>query len=110
MSLTGPQKRMLRGLAHHLDPVVLVGQDRVTPGIIREVARALHHHELVKIKLIDSDKEEVTEALDQLLEAVSAEHVQTIGHMVVLWRRNEDEPKVQKLPGEKLKPRGQRKR
>lgn len=105
MPLTGPQTRHLRGLAHHLDPVVLIGGDRLTDGVVAEVDRALGDHELVKVKLIDAEKHEVLEARELLCERARAEHVQTIGHMLVLWRRNHQEPRVAALPGEVLKRR-----
>ncbi|NOY27588.1 MAG: ribosome assembly RNA-binding protein YhbY [Oligoflexia bacterium] len=107
MPLTGSQRRRLRGLAHHLSPAVLIGGDRLTDGVIAEVDRALTDHELIKIKLIDSDKAEVLDTLQQLCPRADAEHVQTIGHVLVLWRRNPDEPHIPALPGETLKKRPQ---
>ena len=51
MELTERQRRHLRGLAHPLSPVIMVGGDGLTEGVIRETARALHDHELIKVKV-----------------------------------------------------------
>jgi RNA-binding protein len=94
MPLTSFQKRYLRGLAHSLSPVVLLGQKGVTPNLISELALALDHHELLKVKLSGGDREERAAQTEALIQGASAEIVQTIGHTVTLWRRNEKEPKL----------------
>lgn len=102
MQLTGRDKRILRASAHHLQPAVLIGADRLTDGLVGEVDRQLEQRELVKAKLIDADKEEVSQALQALVERTGATHVQTIGHVVVLFRRNPDPDKrrIPPLPSE----------
>lgn len=102
MDLTGRDKRILRASAHHLKPAVLIGADRVTEGLIAEVDRQLEDHELIKARLTDSDKAEVGAALETLLARTGAVHVQTVGHVLVLFRRNpdKDKRKVPPLPGE----------
>jgi len=96
-ALTGRQKRHLRGLAHHLKPVVIIGADRVTPGLISAVDAELTAHELIKIRITDGDREEVEEAEDALVRATRSLHVQTIGHTLVLYRRHPEDPKI-RLP------------
>ncbi|MDE2249007.1 MAG: YhbY family RNA-binding protein, partial [Xanthomonadaceae bacterium] len=56
--------------------------------------QALDIHELVKVKLSGGDKEERQAQIDVLAGGTQAEQVQQIGHVVVLFRRNADEPKV----------------
>ena len=51
MPLTGKQRRALRALGHHLEPVVIIGQSGVTEGIIAAVEQALKDHELIKVKI-----------------------------------------------------------
>lgn len=94
MPLSSFQKRYLRGLAHALHPVVMLGQKGVTPGVLGELGIALDHHELVKVKLSGGDREERAAQLDALCQPSGAEIVQTIGHTATLWRRNEGEPKL----------------
>ncbi len=94
MPLSAFQKRYLRGLAHSLDPVVLLGQKGVTPAVVAELGLALDHHELVKVRLSGGDREERQAQLEALCSPLGCEVVQTIGHTATLWRRNEGEPKL----------------
>ncbi|MGB0134773.1 ribosome assembly RNA-binding protein YhbY [Dokdonella sp.] len=94
MPLTSFQKRYLRGLAHSLSPVVMLGQKGVTANVIAELAQALDHHELIKIRLSGGDKAERAAQIDALTVDSKAEVVQMIGHTATLWRRNEKEPKL----------------
>lgn len=95
MALTGPQKRFLRGLAHHVDPVVLVGQLGVTDAVRKKVSVELGHHELIKVRVGRDAPVKAKEVATSLAEAVAAELVQVIGHMVVLYRRHPEEPEIQ---------------
>ncbi len=90
--LSAHQKRYLRGFAHDLSPVILVGQKGVTPALLKELDGALEHHELVKIKIADDDRESRTASIEQMRESSDAEIVQTIGHVVCLFRRHPREP------------------
>ena len=94
MSLSPSQRRYLRSLAHDLKPVILLGAKGATEAVVKELDLALTHHELVKVKLSGGDKDERQEQIDFLAGGTGAESVQQIGHIVVLFRRNEDEPKL----------------
>lgn len=95
MALSGPQKRFLRGLAHHVDPVVLVGQLGITDAVRKKVAVELEHHELIKVRVGRDAPEKARDAGDSLAQAVGAELVQVIGHMIVLYRRRKEDPAIQ---------------
>jgi RNA-binding protein len=94
MALSPSQRRYLRSLAHDLSPVILLGAKGATDAVLKELDLALSHHELVKVKLSGGDKDERQEQIDFLSQGTGAESVQQIGHVVVLFRRNEDEPKL----------------
>ena len=94
MALSPSQRRYLRSLAHDLHPVILLGAKGATDAVVKELDLALAHHELVKVKLSGGDKEERQQQIDFLAEGTRSESVQQIGHIVVLFRRNEDEPKL----------------
>ncbi|MDR3447932.1 MULTISPECIES: ribosome assembly RNA-binding protein YhbY [unclassified Dyella] len=94
MALSPSQRRYLRSLAHDLNPVILLGAKGATEAVLKELDLALSHHELVKVKLSGGDKEERQAQIDFFTEGTRAENVQQIGHIVVLFRRNEDEPKL----------------
>jgi RNA-binding protein len=88
--LTAAQKRHLRGFAHDLKPVILVGQKGVTAALLAELDGALDHHELVKVKLADDDRESRAAAIERIREHSGAELVQTIGKTASFFKRNPD--------------------
>jgi RNA-binding protein len=92
--LTNPQKRYLRGLAHALRPVVLVGAKGVTPGVLAELEQALEQHELVKVKVAAEDREARDAAIAAFVEGAQASLVGRVGHVAVLYRRRLDKPLV----------------
>lgn len=94
MSLSPAQRRYLRGLAHSLKPVLMLGGKGVTPSVLAELERALDDHELIKVKLPGSEHTEREASLAQLTDASGAEKVQTIGHVAVLYRRNQEQPRI----------------
>jgi RNA-binding protein len=86
MSLTSQHRRMLRGIGHHLEPVVMVGDDGLSEGVLAETERALGDHELIKIRLPAGDRDARGALIDALCEATGAEAIQTIGRVAVLFR------------------------
>lgn len=98
MPLTASQTRYLRGLAHPLKPVLMVGNNGITPGILKELEQALDDHELVKVRLDGADRAARAAAIGRLVQSSRAEPVQTIGHVAVLYRRNDGKPGIA-LPG-----------
>lgn len=88
MNLTSSEKKPLRQIAHHLEIVVSLGAQGLSDGVIKETARALEDHELIKVKLDVGDRTLRHEIGDQLAEACEAEVVQRIGKVVVLYRAN----------------------
>ena len=88
MALTGKQKHYLRGLAHSLKPVVMIGANGISEAVIAELDQALNTHELLKVKLPAAEKEEKQAAIAELCTATGAEDVQSIGRIVVLFRPN----------------------
>jgi RNA-binding protein len=94
MAISPSQRRYLRSVAHDLHPVILLGAKGATEAVVKELDLALAHHELVKVKLSGGDKEERDAQIDILIKGTGAEDVQQIGHIVVLFRRNEDDPRL----------------
>ncbi|MCC2607362.1 ribosome assembly RNA-binding protein YhbY [Planctobacterium marinum] len=98
MQLTNKQKQHLKGLAHSLKPVVLLGGNGLTEGVMAEIDAALAHHELIKVRVPSEDREEKNLIMDAIVRESGAVKVQTIGHMLVLYKQSEEKkielPKV----------------
>ena len=92
------QRKAFRRIAHHLHPVVIVGDGGVSDAVIAETNRALDDHELIKVKVNAMDREDRNEMIDALIAACQAEAVQKIGKIVVLYRHNpEAKPELSNL-------------
>ena len=92
--LSNAQKRYLRGLAHDLKPVVMIGAKGVGPSLLTELDQALEMHELLKVKVAAEDREQRDALIESLLEPSRAALVARIGHVAVLYRRRSENPLV----------------
>ena len=98
MPLDPELKKRLRGIGHALHPVVTVAGNGLSEGVLTELERALHDHELVKVKLAVPDREERKQLRAQMCALLKAQLVQEIGKVVLVYRRNpEPNPKLTNL-------------
>ena len=84
--LTGKQKRQLRALGHKLKPLIQIGKKEIEKSLIAETSTALEHHELVKVKLLESCILDKHEASEILASACDAEVAQILGKTFLLYR------------------------
>lgn len=94
MPLTHSQRRYLRELAHPLKPVVMIGNKGITPSLLDELGIALDHHELLKVRISGADRSQRDAQIQTLLKHSGAELVQSIGHIVSLYRVNPEQPRL----------------
>ena len=86
MSHSEKQLRFLRGKAHALKPVVMLGHKGPTDNVIAETVQALRDHELIKVRVRATDRSQREEWLAQLVRQASCTLVTRIGHVAVLYR------------------------
>jgi len=91
-TLTSAQRKFLRGLAHHLDPVVLVGKQGVSDMLVRATLEALEAHELIKIRF-NEFKDEKKKLTEEIARRTGAEIAGMIGHVAILFRPHPDPEK-----------------
>jgi RNA-binding protein len=103
--LSTAERRAKRADAHHLNPLVLIGNDGLTPAVQKEVDAALNAHGLIKVRVF-SDERETREAIfSTLAEQLGAAPVQHIGKLLVLWRPMPEKEKAERegrMPGPKI--------
>jgi RNA-binding protein len=87
MALTAKQRKYLKALAHPRKAVVQVGNAGVTDAVLKETARALERHELIKVRLPAVERAARAEMTRKLCEGTEAEAVQEIGRVAALYRR-----------------------
>ncbi|WP_224242154.1 ribosome assembly RNA-binding protein YhbY [Hyalangium gracile] len=96
MPLTGKQRRALRALGHHKEPVVIVGQSGVTEGILGALNQALEDHELIKVK-INEGPETRQEAAAKMAEGTGSELVQLLGRTALLFKKRKKDSEFDDL-------------
>ena len=92
--LSDAQRKHLRRLGHDRNPIVLVGQGGISPNLVAELDRALHDHELVKVRARVGERKTRDQILDELARATGAELVQRIGHVALYYRPRPDTPGI----------------
>lgn len=98
MTLSESQKKFLRGLGHTLKPVIMVGEAGLTDKLHAEFDSTIAHHELIKIRVRVGDRGARDIIVNELCTRNSAELVQRIGNMALLYRQNPDQTKI-RVPG-----------
>ncbi|NLY82510.1 MAG: ribosome assembly RNA-binding protein YhbY [Clostridiales bacterium] len=93
--ITSKQRRYLKGLAHELEPMVMIGKEDLTDNIINELDVNLEKRELVKVKIQDGSALKPKETANELAEKLGADFVQAIGKKFVIYRKSVEEPKIE---------------
>jgi RNA-binding protein len=86
IELSIAERKAHRAEAHHLDPVVMVGTEGLTPAVKKEVDAALNAHGLIKVRVFSDDRGQREEMLLTLADELGAAPIQHIGKLFVLWR------------------------
>lgn len=105
IELSSSERKERRALAHHLDPVAMIGGDGLTPAVVREIDLALDAHGLIKVRVFSDDRAAREAMLVQLAGQLGAAPVQHIGKLLVLWRPippKEKAPREDRGAGPKL--------
>lgn len=93
--LTGKQKRHLRSLAHHLEPIFQVGKGGVNDHLIKHIEEALEARELIKVSVLNNCLEDSDEVAEALAAGAEAELVQRIGKTIVLYKESKENKKIE---------------
>lgn len=102
IQLTPAQRKVHRADAHHLEPVVMIGNDGLTPAVVKETDAALNAHGLIKVRVLGDDRSAREVIFQNLAEQLSAAPIQHIGKLLVLWRPQPEKERVvdeDRMPG-----------
>jgi len=91
MALNAAQKKKLKQEAHHLNPVIRVGQKGMSDTLVAETGLCLDRHELIKVHIAGEDRDERLALGEELVKRVGAELVHRIGKVFILYRKKKDE-------------------
>lgn len=106
--LNPAERRGLRAQAHHLDPVVMIGDAGLTPGVLHEIDLALKSHELIKVRILGDDRARRGTLEAEISSALDASPVQHIGKILVLYRQRPVEPDAVSKPAPRRGRKGRR--
>jgi len=98
LTLTPTQRRALKATAHALKPVVMIGEAGLSASVIKEIGVALTSHELIKIKVMNDDRELREAMLQEMCTALNAAPVQHIGKTLTIYRPNADKANAAQKP------------
>jgi RNA-binding protein len=110
--LNPSQRRSLKARAHHLQPVVMIGEAGLTPAVLAEVETHLKSHELIKIRAVGEERTARRELIEAICSATGASPVQQIGKILVIYRpsppEQEKTPPPRKRPAKKSQKKGRK--
>jgi RNA-binding protein len=84
--LNNKQLKFLKTKAHSLKPIVMVGNAGLTDAVFTEIDSRIEHHELIKIRLNASSREERLTMVNAICKTAHAFHINSIGHVAVFYR------------------------
>ena len=96
IQLTPAERKEKRGDAHHLDPVVMIGADGLTPAVLKEAEVAIRSHGLIKVRVFSDDRAAREAMLTEMADKLNAAPIQHIGKLLVLWRPMPEKEKVER--------------
>lgn len=88
MQLNTKQIAHLRGLAHSLNPVVMIGNQGLTENVLKEVDLNLNAHELIKVQVAGDDRDARKSIYTEISEKLQATQVHHIGKQLVFYRES----------------------
>jgi putative YhbY family RNA-binding protein len=101
IELSIQDRKAHRAEAHHLDPVVMIGNDGLTPAVTKEIDAALKAHGLIKVRVQGDDRLQREQMFDTIADELGAAQIQHIGKLLVFWR---PKPKKERAADEDRKP------
>lgn len=92
--LSGKQRGFLRSLAHHIQPLVQIGKEGLSEGVIDATVQALEDHELIKVRVLEAAPEGRRELAEPLATATGSHVVGQVGRIVILYRMHDEKPTI----------------
>ena len=105
IELRPAQRKDKRAEAHHLDPVVIIGSEGLTPAVVKEADAALNAHGLIKVRVFSDERDTREAMLAELCDKLNAAPIQHIGKLLVLWRPVPEKARAERddrMPGPKV--------
>ena len=105
IELRPAERKEIRAQAHHLEPVVRIGGEGLTPAVVKETDAALKAHGLIKVRVFSDERDTREAMLAELCDKLDAAPIQHIGKLLILWRPVPEKEKAERedrKPGPKV--------
>ncbi|MDR5658040.1 ribosome assembly RNA-binding protein YhbY [Serpentinicella sp. ANB-PHB4] len=93
--LTGKQRSYLKGIANTTKPITQIGKNGITESLLEQLDEALEARELIKVNILETSLVTAQSAAEEITKALDAEFVQAIGNKFVLYRKSQNNPKIE---------------
>lgn len=90
MPLIPKVRQALKARAHALKPIIMIGNNGLSDAVNKEIDRALYDHELIKIRILSTDRDQRRAWFEEICAAHTAELVQVIGSIGVIYKKRTD--------------------
>lgn len=94
LELTSKERSTLRSLAHSIKPVVQIGDNGLTPAVLKEIDRSLTAHSLIKVRVAGDDRDNRIAILQEICDTLSCARVTHLGKTLTLYRHSEQNPSL----------------
>ena len=91
--MTSKERALLRSEAHHLDPIINVGKESLTPEITSAIEEALKARELIKVGVLKNCFDDPRYIAQIIAERTKSEIVQVMGKKITLYKYNKEKHK-----------------
>lgn len=95
--MNSKQRAFLRGLANNLTPIFQVGKNGMSENLVQQVDDALEARELIKLNVLETSPDDISEIANILAERTNSVIVQIVGNKITLFRLRKKDSKI-KLP------------
>mgnify|MGYP001171734788 FL=1 len=88
MKMSLSKKKLLRGQGHKLKPIITISDKGLSEALINEFEKTIDHHELIKIRIRNSDRKSRIETLEELCQMTKSFLISSIGNTAIIFRKN----------------------
>ena len=92
--MTSKQRAYLRGLANKIDAIFQVGKNGISDNLIMQVNDALEARELIKLNVLATSPEDISEVAEEIASSTNSELIQTMGNKITLFRARKKNSKI----------------
>lgn len=92
--MNSKQRAHLRGLANTMPAIFQVGKNGISENFIKQIDDALEARELIKLNVLATSPEDISEVAEEIANSTNSELIQTMGNKITLFRARKKNSKI----------------